>query len=336
MTLALPAEATAATEARRGITERPWWPALRRTVLALFFGAVLVLLWILARDMDWPAVGKSLRDYPARTLLLALALAAGSQLVYTCYDLIGRHVTGHTLSTPRVLGITWLSYVFNLNFGAMVGGVGFRARLYTRLGLHAAQIAQIFALSLVTNWLGFFLLAAVAFYGWPLQLPADWSLGSQGLQVLGAVLALVALAYVALCALASRRNWQIRGHALQLPSGRLALLQCAMGACNWALMAGMGWVLLAQRVPYGLVLSCLLLAAGAGLIVRVPGGLGVTETVFVALLQRQMPVPEILAALVAYRALYFVLPLLAALPGYAAMEWRLRKATGVVPSKGPA
>ncbi len=332
MTLALPADPARAPAGARpqavrtGIAARPWWPAARRALLLLFFGAVLVLLWTLARELDWPAVGRSLRDYPARTLLLALALGAASHLVYTCYDLIGRHVTGHALSTGRVMAITWLSYAFNLNFGAMVGGVGFRARLYTRQGLDAARIAQIFTLSLVTNWLGYFLLAAVAFVGWPLHLPPDWALGVQGLQMLGGGLALLAVVYVGLCAKASRRSWQVRGHTLPLPSARLAVLQCVMGVCNWSLMASMLWVLLGQKVAYGQVLSCLLLASGVGLVVRVPGGVGVTETVFVALLREQMPVPEIIAALVAYRALYFVSPLLLALPGYAAMEWNLRRA----------
>ena len=33
--------------------------------------------------------------------------------------------------------VTFVSYVFNLNLGSLVGGVAFRYRLYSRLGNHA-------------------------------------------------------------------------------------------------------------------------------------------------------------------------------------------------------
>lgn len=315
----------ATAPAQRGLSARPWWPWARRIVVGAFFVGVVAMLWLLARDLDWPAVLRSLRAYPLQTLLVAFLVGLASHLVYSVFDLFGRASTRHGLSVRRVMAVTALSYVFNLNFGSMVGGVGFRARLYTRLGLDAAQTAQIFALSLVTNWLGFFVLAAGVFTAWPLRLPAQWALGATGLQVLGWVLAGVAVAYVLLCAFAPRRSWKLRGNVLRLPTGRVAVLQCVVSTANWLLMAAMVWVLLGARVEYGLVLSCLLLASGAGLIVRVPGGVGVTETVFVTLLRDQMPVYEILAALVAYRVLYFLVPLLVALPAYGWMEAVMRR-----------
>ena len=53
----------------------------------------------------------------------------------------------------------------------------------------------------------------------------------------------------------------------------------------------------------------LLVAAVAGVIAHVPAGLGVLEAVFIALLSHRVPQAELLAALLAYRALYYLVPL---------------------------
>ena len=67
-------------------------------------------------------------------------------------------------------------------------------------------------------------------------------------------------------------------------------------------------------------LTVLLTSVMATLIVRVPGGLGVLETVFVALLGYRVPQGQLLAALLAYRGIYYLLPLVlaTALTGLAA------------------
>jgi uncharacterized membrane protein YbhN (UPF0104 family) len=73
------------------------------------------------------------------------------------------------------------------------------------------------------------------------------------------------------------------------------------------------------------VLSVLLVAAVAGVITHVPAGLGVLEGVFVALLSHRLPEGQLLGALLAYRALYYIVPLLAAALLYLKVELRARK-----------
>ena len=69
----------------------------------------------------------------------------------------------------------------------------------------------------------------------------------------------------------------------------------------------------------------LLLAAVAGVITHIPAGLGVLEAVFVALLSHLMPQAEILAALVAYRVVYYLVPLGVAAAAYLVMEAKARQ-----------
>ena len=135
----------------------------------------------------------------------------------------------------------------------------------------------------------------------------------------------IAMAYLLMCGFATRRRWQVRGHHLELPSARIAMLQLVLSTLNWAVMAGVLFTLLGQRIDYPTVLGVLLIAAVAGAVAHVPAGLGVLEAVFVALLGQRVPPHELLAALLAYRAIYYLAPLVVALVLYAVMEARMAK-----------
>lgn len=308
-----------------GITSRPWWPWFKRTVITAFFGLVVWLLVSQARAIEWHEVFLALSNYPARVLLAAGALALLGLLNYSSFDLLGRHYTGHKLAVATVMRVTFISYVFNLNMGSLVGGVAMRYRLYTRLGLGAGVITRVMSLSMLANWIGYLLLAGIIFGFHAPKLPAGWVIDSGDLQILGFVLLALALLYVLLCALARRRDFTVWGHALSLPSLRLALLQLGLGAANWLLMGSIIYVLLQQKVDFFTVVSVLLVAAVAGLIARIPAGLGVLEAVFIALLSHQVPQHELLAALLAYRLLYYLAPLALAALLYLVAEISAKK-----------
>lgn len=313
---------------RAGAARRAWWPWLKRALTLLFFAVVGYLLFTQARAVEWGEVLETLRKRPASSLWPAAVLAACSYLLYSCFDLFGRRVTGHRVPVPQVMAVNFISYAFNLNMGALVGGVAFRYRLYSRLGLDTPTVTRVVGLSMLTNWLGYLLLAGLAFALSPPDPPPGWKLDAGGLRVLGAVLLAAALAYILLCAFSRRREWQVRGHEIQLPSLRMALLQLLVSSANWLLIAGTVWLLLGQKIAFGPVLSVLLVAAVAGVITHVPAGLGVLEVVFVTLLSHQMPRHELLASLLAYRAIYYLAPLAVAAVAYLVMELRARRMAG--------
>jgi uncharacterized membrane protein YbhN (UPF0104 family) len=91
-----------------------------------------------ARTVDWDAGQAKRAGAAASRALQGHGLAAVSHLVYSLLDLVGRHYTGHTLSKRRVMQVSFISYAFNLNLGSLVGGIGFRYRLYSQMGLRPA------------------------------------------------------------------------------------------------------------------------------------------------------------------------------------------------------
>lgn len=313
--------------AKPGLTHRPWWPWAKRLFTLAFFTVVALLLYRYGRNVDWEDVLASVKETPRQALLTAIALAAASHLLYSCFDLIGRHYTGHGLRTPIVMLVNFISYCFNLTLGSIVGGVAFRYRLYSRLGLDNGVITRVATMSMLTNWLGYMLLGGLLFLFHPMALPPSWKMGNHGLQWIGALLVAVSVGYLIACLRAGGKRWEVRGHEITLPHFRVAVLQLAMSCLNWSLMGGIVYMLLQQQVAYSDVLTVLLVAAIAGVVAHVPAGLGVFEFIFVALLSHQISEGRLLAALLGYRGIYYIGPALIAAVMYLVFEVRAKRGT---------
>lgn len=312
-----------------------WRRHVAKGLLAAFLLAVVVLVARQAMLVDWHEVLAAVRKTRPADLAAALVLTAASFTVYSCYDLLGRAYAGHRLATRQVMGVGFISYAFNLNLGSLIGGAGFRIRLYSKLGLGKVEIARVLALSLVTNWIGYMAVAGTLFASGLLPVPAQWKISSGGLRVLGVAFLAIVLAYVLACARSKARSVTVRGVQLQLPGWRLALLQLAVSMANWMLMGGVAWFLLGRALPYEQVFGTLMVGSVAGVIVHIPAGLGVLEAVFVALLAGDVSTGGVLAGVLAYRACYYLLPLAVAAAAYAVMEARHRRG-GVSGSTPPA
>ncbi|MFT4270989.1 MAG: lysylphosphatidylglycerol synthase domain-containing protein [Pantoea sp.] len=301
------------------------WQRVKKILTGLFFIAVLVLLVVYARQVNWDDVYQVIVNYNRTLVFSAVALVVISYLTYGLYDLIGRAYCGHKLAKRQVMLVSFICYAFNLTLSTWVGGVAMRYRLYSRLGLPGGTITRIFSLSIATNWLGYILLAGVVFVAGMVPLPAGWFIGENTLRLIGGALLVLVAIYLWACAFAKRRHWTIKGQHLQLPSLRMALFQFAVSCANWMVMGAIIWLLLAQQVDYPQVLGVLLISSIAGVIIHIPAGIGVLEAVFLALLSGQgTSHGTIIAALLAYRVLYFILPLLLALVLYLWLESRAR------------
>ncbi|HIZ51330.1 MAG TPA: flippase-like domain-containing protein [Candidatus Pseudomonas excrementavium] len=313
------------SDERESAPTNPWLRWGKRALTLFFFIAIPVLLYLQLRNTDWQAVGGALRDYPLWVIAAAIGVTLLSYLTYCCYDLLGRYYTGHRLPVRQVIPLVFVCYAFNLNLNALVGGVALRFRLYSRLGLDIPTIARVFSLSIITNWLGYLWLAGCVFaMGW-VTLPAGWAVGNGGLRLIGVAMIIAAVGYVLACAFSPRRSWQVRNQTIELPSWQLALVQAAVGALNWSLMALIIWLLLPPEAFYPGVLGVLLISSIAGVITHIPAGLGVLEMIFLTLLQDELPRSGLLAALIGYRAIYFLLPLSVAVATYLVLEKRAKR-----------
>lgn len=307
------------------MTWRAQRPVLRRILVA---GALLLaagLLWRYARLIEWHEVAAAIAGYPLPRLAAA---ALASMAAYACYcgfDVLARAYSGHRLSLRRVLAIAFVSYAFVLNLGGVVGGFGLRYRLYSQAGLGVATIARIALFAVASNWSGVLLLGGLAFTLDRVPLPPAWAFAAIALRSAGIVMLVILASYLGLCAFSRRRRWSVRGHEVDLPSLPIAMLQVAVASSGWLAIATILWLLMPDGVRYLAVAGTLLLSVLANLVIRVPANLGVLEAVFVAMIGPQFGTPQVLAAVLTFRAVFHIGPLLLALAVYLLFEAHARR-----------
>ncbi len=304
---------------------RSW---LKRIGLAAWLVAVAVLIFFQVRDLEWPKVLEALRSFGPARIAAGAVFVVPACLAVACFDLVGRNATGHRLPVPRVMLISFTGYFFSLNLGALVGGLAFRYRLYMPYGLPAVTIGQVIGLSVVTNWLGYILIAGVVLVGQPPELPPDWGVDTALMRGTGAGLLGAAAAYLVLCAIRGGDRIRWKGSEFELPTLRIAALQAGLSVVSWAMIGAVIAALLPGETSWLAVMPVLMISALAGIWSHVPGGLGVVEAVFMALLGRSVPAADVLASILVYRLLYYLVPFAFAIAAYAFLETAGRPAPG--------
>lgn len=301
------------------------WPRIKKALGIAFAMAVLALIGWHAREIDWREVLTALRAVPMSTIALGAAVAVAAHVAYISYDVLARRYTRHRLGLGATAAVAGVCFAFNLNLGALVGGVALRYRLYGRFGLKASVTTRILGFSVLTNWIGYSALAGAAFASGLVDLPDSAPISTATLRAFGVVLLLIAAAYLTACRWSRKRRWNVRGHIIELPRARMAVLQITASVTHWSLVASVLYVLLQGNVGFVTVLGALLLSSVAGVITHIPAGLGVLEAVFVSLLSGAHPINQLLAALLAYRAVFYLGPLIAAGIAYVALELAARR-----------
>lgn len=99
---------------------------------------------------------------------------------------------------------------------------------------------------------------------------------------------------------------------LRLPGRRLTFLQLVITALDVAAAATVLYLLLPEAPPFGAFMLIYLLALAAGVLSHVPGGVGVFEAILLAAFADKLGAAPLAAALLLYRLIYVVLPLLVA------------------------
>jgi len=286
--------------------------------IGVFILAIVAIDHVLGK-YHWREVVSHLYATPAQALLEALLLTTCSYLVLTLYDLLGVRNAGGRLRWRTVATASFTAYAVahNVGFSAVSGG-SVRYRIYSTAGLTGMQIAQVIVFCTLTfavgaafmGGLSLFLRPAVA--GQVLHL-SPLLAKAIGISLMGLVVLYIGTGYI------RRTPISFRGAQIQLPGPGMSLMQVAVACLDLCLAAGVLYVLMPAGSTGGYVafLGIYLLAAGAGLVSSVPGGLGVFETVLLLLTPGGQADAK-LAAVLAYRAIYYVLPFLLAL---ALMLW---------------
>jgi len=278
-------------------------------------GAVVFTSWLLLKELRGLSLAQ-VEDAVGAISPLRWALAVASTVVAYCalawYDQIALSHLGRRLNWRFVSLVSFTAYALGHNIGASVlSGAVVRYRAYSTKGLGVAEVGLLAAFCSFTFTLGNVLLGGLTLLcvpdlieryvpGSPLW--AAWALGlallaGPWLYTLGSLLHFAPL--------------RLRGFELVYPRPPIAARQLLAGPLELIGAAGIIYFALpaASNPGFLVVLGVFLASFTLALVSHAPGGLGVLEYSFLKAMP-DAPPANLLAALLVFRLLYLILPLL--------------------------
>lgn len=266
-------------------------------------------------NFHWHELLFHIREIPISQELAALIFTIAGYAVMTVYDFLALKYIRHPLPYRKTAAASFLGYAFSNNVGfSMVAGASIRYRIYSAWGLSAIEITQVVLFCVVSLWLGFLGLSGTVFILEPMMLPQVMHLPLISVRLMGGLFLLILLVYLGLT-LMRKKTIAIGDWHFSLLPRRLIPIQLLVGVVDWFLAGIVLYSLLPHpvNVPITHFLAVFLLAQLGGLISQVPGGLGIFESIVLSLLSPAVPVPQLLGALIVYRGIYYIVPLLIAI-----------------------
>lgn len=280
-----------------------------RKAIGPLFGILIVglALWGLhgmLKETSAAQIAAALSALPPLHAAAAVGCTVLSYLVLTQYDRLSLRWLGLRWPWRRSAPGTAVAYALgNVSFNALLVAGTLRYSAWRADGVQPGQAARVALFASLGFWLGYAALGGLLFAADPLR---------PGLRPVGLALLLAAALYLLLAA--RLPHFLVGRHQVALPPPGICLLQVAVGMLDLLGISGVLWLLLPPLpgFSYGLFLQAFMLATVAGSASQAPGGLGVFDSAFLLLLPAGAPVPQALAALLAFRAIYYGLPLLPA------------------------
>ncbi|HEY1951598.1 MAG TPA: bifunctional lysylphosphatidylglycerol flippase/synthetase MprF [Gemmatimonadaceae bacterium] len=294
--------------------------------------AMAVGLYIIERELKtyhYRDLMRQVWTLPHSHVALALLLTALAYAVLPGYDAIALAYVDHPLPVRRIAFGSFIAYALSHSLGfPLLSGGPVRYRFWSVWGLSTSEIAQAISFAAATFMVGMIAVAGVVFVLEPSSTVRLLQLPFGSLKPVGVVCLMLIAAYVVL-SFTRVKAVQLFGWEFPFPSPRLALAQLFVAVVDWSAAGAVLYVLLppGYRLSFLPVLGVFLIAQFAGILSHVPGGLGVFEAVIVLLLKPHVPAASILGSLVAYRAIYYLLPFVIAMAFLIAFEvqrWRDR------------
>jgi uncharacterized membrane protein YbhN (UPF0104 family) len=292
-----------------------------RTVLhriAPLLGVVLfgMAVWALYHQLKSNSIDDILgafRTIPAHRIGLAILLTVLGYAILTAYDYLALKYVHHAIGYGRIALAAFIGYAFSNSIGhSFLTGGGVRYRLYSQWGLSGIDVVKVVVVAHVTFYLGMLVLIGLGCVVEPRPIAHEVHLPEPAVIGLGAGMLGLVIGYLVWTTI-RKAPVRIRQISFEIPSLRFSAAQLIVASLDMALMAGVLWALLPTAPEshmaffgfLGLFMVAQVVAVGS----QVPGGLGVFEMIILHVMGDQAGEPEVLAALLIYRLVYFIGPL---------------------------
>jgi uncharacterized membrane protein YbhN (UPF0104 family) len=294
----------------------------------LIIAVAAVVLYRKLHNINVSKVLTAMATVEYRDVAISALFVALGYFTLTFYDLFALRTIGRKDVPYRVAALAgFTSYSVGHNVGASVfTGGAVRYRIYSGWGLDAIEVAKICFIAGLTFWLGNITVLGFGFAYHPEAASAIDQLPFWMNRVLGLAALAILVGYIAWVwktpRIIGRQNWQV-----QLPNGPLTLLQILIGIIDLTCCALAMYVLVPNdpHIVFIDVAVIFITATLLGFASHSPGGLGVFDAAMLIALW-QYDAEDLLAGLLIFRLLYYILPFTLALATLGIREMALHMA----------
>jgi glycosyltransferase 2 family protein len=308
----------------RGFKKWIGWKRLGIAASLLIIAFAVTTLFRTLKGVDAGVILTALTEIPPGHIALAALCVIGAFCTLTFYDFFALRTIGKKHVPYRIAALSsFASYTIGHNIGATVfTGGAIRFRIYSDYGLSAIDVAKICFLSGLTFWLGntFVLGIGMAWHPWAASAMDQLPAAINRLIALGCIAAIVAY-LVWLTVGDNRRELGQNGWKVVLPSARLTLVQILIGVVDLGFCAMAMYLLMPAQpdIDFISLAVVFILATLLGFASHAPGSIGVFDAAMLVALP-QFGREQLLATLVVFRILYFVIPFATAISIMGARE----------------
>jgi glycosyltransferase 2 family protein len=296
----------------RGFKERIGWKRVGIAASLLIVAFAITTLIRTLKGVDTGVILTALTEISPHRIVLAALCVIGAFCTLTFYDFFALRTIGKKHVPYRIAALSsFTSYSIGHNIGATVfTGGAIRFRIYSDYGLSAVDVAKICFLSGLTFWLGntFVLGIGMAWHPWAASAMDQLPPPVNRLIAFGAVAAIVAY-FVWLTLGEKRRELGQNGWKVMLPSAPLTLVQILIGVVDLGFCALAMYLLMPMQpdIDFISLAVVFILATLLGFASHAPGSIGVFDAAMLVALP-QFGREQLLATLVVFRILYFMIP----------------------------
>lgn len=300
------------TALKRGIKDHIGWKRLGIALSLLVIGFAISTLVRTLKGVDGGVILTALAETSPGNIGLAALCVLCAFGTLTFYDYFALRTIGKGHVPYRIAALSsFTSYSIGHNLGATVfTGGAIRFRIYSDYGLNAIDVAKICFISGLTFWLGNAFVLGIGMVWHPSAASAMDLLPDAMNRLIGfACLAGIAAYLVWLWMGKNRRQLGKDGWKVVLPSARLTLLQIAIGVVDLGFCALAMYLLMPAQpqIDFVSLAVVFILATLLGFASHAPGSLGVFDAAMLVALP-QFGREQMVATLVVFRILYFVIP----------------------------
>ena len=294
-------------------------------ITAVFLLAVY-LLYHKLKSYSIAQIRDSISQISHGRILFSMLLMVANYIILVGYDWLALKAIHKNLPLPRVGLVSFVGQAVSYNFGALLGGTSVRYRFYSAWGFSLTEIVRLVLMLAVTFWVGALGLCGLIFIVSPPVIPDDLlaKMPLTDVRILGVVLLLIACSYLVLCCTV-RKPMHFFGKEFVFPPPHIAFAQALVAGVDIIAAAGCMYVLLPgdMGISFFDFLPSYLMAQVAVVLTHIPGGVGVFELVILHLTHTNQA-QAVFAAVLLFRIIYFIIPLLAAAALLALYEVRQR------------